>query len=276
VEAAIALLGEGGGYQCLAGGGLILPGMRGGSRPSGLVSLRQIGVLRGIARQADGTVRIGAMTSHADVMACATLVGGHALVRLAAAEIAHPVIRNMATLGGTLARADPSADYSCALLAAGAEVHMQASDGVRVVAIDDFTLGDGATVLRYDELIIAVTLPADVSLGSSGYARFSRVDGDYPAVTAAVRLVWADGAVVNSRIAIGGCADRAYRVEAAEQFLHGSRRIEDAPEAAYEACVAMARPIDDVRGSATYRRMLIPGLLRRALKQAFAAKGAGR
>lgn len=263
IDAAVALLGAGAGYRCLAGGGLIVPGMRGGERPAGLVSLRRIAALRGIERRADGSVRIGAMTPHAQV-AASDLSGGHALVREAAGEIAHPVIRTMATIGGTLARADPSADYSCALLAAGAIVDLAGPAGARTIGIDDFAVGE-------DELIVAVTLPAMPAGASSAYIRFARVDGDYPAVTAAVRIGRAGGAVASARIAIGGCGARAYRVEEAEATLIGARAIGEAPDALFDAYVAASDPIEDLKGSADYRRMLIPGLLRRALGRALAA-----
>jgi carbon-monoxide dehydrogenase medium subunit len=249
----------------------VVPALRDGERPAGLVSLKRIAALRGMVQLGDGAIRIGAMTPHAEVARSTMLKGGHVLVRRAAAEIAHPVIRNMATIGGTLCRADPSADYSCALLAAGAMIHLRSSAGERSLAVDDFVIAYGLTARRDDELLTAVSLPADSGPGSSGYVRFARVDGDYPVATAGVRLGWHDGAVVSARIAIGGCGPTAFRVAEAEAAIRGARQIEDIPATATEAAVAAARPSDDLKGSADFRRMLIPGLLRRALAQAFAA-----
>jgi len=270
VAEAVALLGEAAGYVCLAGGGLVVPALRAGRRPAGLVSLRRVEGLRGVARLADGAIRIGAMTPHADVERSALLAGGAALVRRAAGEIAHPVIRNMATIGGTLCRADPSADYSCALLAAGARISLCSRAGERVVAIDDFVIDDNETARRADELLVAVFLPDDAVQSTGGYARFSRVDGDYPVAAAAVRLEWRDGIVGSARIAIGGCGPTAYLVGEAARLLNGARDLADVPDALVTAAVASARPVSDVKGSAEFRRLLIPGLLRRALSQAFA------
>lgn len=260
-------------YRCLAGGGLVVPGLREGVRPAGLVSLKHIAALRGLVRKKGGAVHIGAMTSHSEIMRSELLNGGLAVVRLAAAEIAHPVIRNMATVGGTVCRADPSADYGCALLAADAAIHLRSRTGERILAIDDFTMGDGDTARRYDELLIAVSLPPDAGHCTSGYTRFSRVDGDYPVATAAVRLGWHDGAVVSARVAIGGCGPKAYLVDEAETMLCGVDSVADIPDALICAAVTAGKPKSDIKGSAEYRRMLIPGLLSRALSQAFAGAG---
>lgn len=271
IDEAVGLLGKADGYVCLAGGGLVVPSLRSGARPAGLVSLRGVGELHGISRREDGAVRIGAMTPHADVARSDLLSGGLALVRRAAGEIAHPVIRNMATIGGTLCRADPSADYGAALLAAGATVHLRAKGGERSVAIDDFVVGDNKTVRRPDELVVAVSLPGDTGGGSSTYVRFSRVDGDYPVVAVAVRLGWRGGAVSSARIAVGGCGPKAFRPAEAKSLVCGAARVEDIPAAVFDSAVAAARPVGDIKGSADYRRRLISGLLRRALAQAFAA-----
>jgi carbon-monoxide dehydrogenase medium subunit len=270
IDEAVRLLSEGAGYRCLAGGGLVVPALRDGDRPAGLVSLKRLTGLKGVTRQDDGTVRIGAMTVHDAVSSSSELTGGNALVRQAAGQIAHPVIRNMATIGGTLCAANPSADYSCALLAAGAEIHLAALDGERAVGIDDFMAADGGTSRLEDELLTAVTLPNGIP-GSGAYVRFSRVDGDYPVVTAAVRLAWDNGAVASARIAVGGCGPAAFRVPKAESALCGLARADDAPGELFDAYVAAARPGSDLKGSADYRRALIPGLLRRALARAFDA-----
>jgi carbon-monoxide dehydrogenase medium subunit len=264
-----AILARDAGYRCLAGGGLIVPALRAEAKPAGLVSLRRVAGLRGITRAKDGAIRIGAMTPHVQVMNSPLLGGGNALVALAAAQIANPVIRNMATAGGTLCRADPSADYSCALLAAGATIQLRSSQDDRSLAIEDFTIGNGQTARRDEELLVAVSLPGDDARGSSGYARFSRVDGDYAVATAAVRLGWSGGQVASARIAVGGCGPTAYLVDAAGSLLTGAGTLDEVPETLVQAAIAAAKPSSDLKGSAEFRLRLIPGLLRRALTQAF-------
>jgi carbon-monoxide dehydrogenase medium subunit len=270
IAEATGLLASGQHYRCLAGGGLVVPALREGSPPPGLISLRRVSGLRGIEMVGDGAVRIGAMTPHAEVARSDLLASGLAVVRLAAAEIAHPVIRNMATIGGTLCRADPAADYGCALLAADARVHLRCNDGERVLALEDFAVADNSTVRRDDELLVAVSLPSDTGRGSSGYARFSRVDGDYPVASAAVRLGWDAGVIISARVAIGGCGPAAYLVEDADALLDSVATYEAVPETLAQAAVAAAQPCSDLKGSAEFRRVLIPTLLGRALRQAFA------
>lgn len=265
---AARLLANGDDRVCLAGGGLVVPDLQ--SNPSRqLVSLRHIPAMRGIKRERDG-VRINAMTCHADVARSALLHGGLAVVRQAAAEIAHPAICNMATIGGTVCRANPAADFASALLAAGAMIYLASVKGERVMPIGAFTRSDDETARRRDEIVVAVTLPGDEGDGSAGYARFSRVDGDYPLVTAAVRLAWEDGRVSMARVAVGGCGPIAYRCTGAESQLVGLVSAAQVPSSLFDAYVAHAMPIDDLGGSAQYRLLLIPSLLRRAIAQAFA------
>jgi carbon-monoxide dehydrogenase medium subunit len=264
------LLAEGRAYRCLAGGGIVVPALRDSAAPGGLISLKHVNGLRGIRILESGAVSIGAMSSHAEVMASMALCGGNALVGRAAAEIAHPVIRNMATIGGTLCVADPSADYACALLAAGAVVVLRSQEGERAVAIEDFTLGPGRTVRLENELLAAVELPFDDDVGSSGYSRFARVDGDYPVASVAIRLGWRAGSVVAARVAVGGCGPTAFLVPEAEGLLSGARHADGMPDGLTAAATAASSPLGDIKGSAEFRRMLLPGLLRRALRQAFA------
>jgi carbon-monoxide dehydrogenase medium subunit len=269
VDDAVNLLGQGAGYRCLAGGGVVVPALRAGDLPAGLVSLRRLSGLKGIESRPDGALSIGAMTRHEAVASADILAGGNALVRQAAGQIAHPVIRAMATIGGSLCAADPSGDYGCALLAAGADIHLLSREAERSVAIDEFLTGDGATARRDDELLTRIVLPSGDS-GSGAYVRFSRVDGDYPVVAAAVRLDWSGGAVAAARVSVGGCGPLPYRMPDAEALLRGLSSGGDVPRWLFDAYVGAARPVSDLKGSADYRRMLIPGLLRRALDRAFA------
>jgi carbon-monoxide dehydrogenase medium subunit len=268
----LRLLADPKGYRCLAGGGLVVPALRGGNHPTGLISLKRIPGLRGIVLRR-GKVRIGAMATHADIMQAEMLAGGLSAIRRAAAQIANPVIRRMTTIGGTLCRADPGADYFPALLAAGALIHLRSRDAERAILLEDFILADGDTVRRPDELLLGVSVSVRPVLGGGGYARFARVVGDYPIASAAVRLDWSGPAVVGARIAVGGCGPLPYLVPQATLLLAGARQLDDVPDALVSAAVQAARPRSDIGGTAEYRRMLIPGLLRGALAQAFAEAG---
>src|SRR6266478_5204670 len=193
LDAALAVLGADAGARCLAGGATLVAGMNAGlPKPSQVVSLQDIPGLRGMIVEADGAVRIAAMTVHAAVAAESRLAGGLAVVREAALQIAHPAIRNMGTLGGSLADADPNADYPCALLAAGADIELAGPRGRRICPVDAFFLGRFTTALAAGEIIVGVKLPPPALEETSTYLKFSRVDGDYATVSVAVRMGWRD------------------------------------------------------------------------------------
>jgi carbon-monoxide dehydrogenase medium subunit len=269
ISEAVALLTEDDGAKCLAGGATLVAMLNAGLiEPSRIVSLRRIPDLCDIVFKPDGDVLIGAMTTHATVAAEPKLRGGLALVREAAAQIAHPPIRNMGTIGGSLAHADPNADYPCALVAAGGEVEAVGPSGRRSWPTEAFFVDYLASALAPDEVVVGVRLPATVRGEASAYVRFARVDGDYATVSVGVRLRWEAGACAAIRIAVGSCGPTPIRIEAAERALVGGGLHSDDIASAAQAYVAASDPMDDIRGSADYRRMLIPGLLERAVRRA--------
>jgi carbon-monoxide dehydrogenase medium subunit len=269
VDAAVAVLGADIAARCLAGGATLVAGLNAGRpKPSQVVSLQNIPDMRGVTVEADGTIRIAALTVHSAVAADMTLVGGLAVVREAAAQIAHPAIRNMGTLGGSLADADPNADYPCALMAAGADIDLVGPLGRRICPIDRFFVGPFTTALTSGEIILGVRLRPSAPEEASSYLKYSRVDGDYATVSVAVRLGWRNGACTSISIALGSCGPIPIRVPAAEQALFGTRLDDAVLKIAAEAYVAASDPPSDFRGTADYRRMIIPGLLKRAVGQA--------
>ena len=274
LDEAVALLASEG-ARCLAGGASLVPLMTAGTvRPERLVSLRRITGLDAVTVAADGTVSIGAMATHARVAACDLLTGGNAAVREAAGQIAHPAIRTMGTMGGVLAFAEPSADYPCAVVAADATMVARGPQGRRTIAADAFFLGAMATVLQPGEVVEALALPPARPGEAGAYLKFSRVDGDFATACVAVRLALADGAVTAVRVAVGGCAPVPYRVPEAEMALVGTPLDDAALALLGAAYAAAANPPDDFRGSAEFRRMILPGLIARALASA-AAKLSG-
>lgn len=274
LEAAVALLAEEG-ARCLAGGASLVPLMTAGTlRPSRLVSLRRIAGLDAVTVHGDGGVTIGAMASHARVAASELLVGGNAVVREAAGQIAHPAIRTMGTMGGALAFAEPSADYPCAVVAADAAVVARGPAGRRTIPADDFFVGPMRTALARGEVVEALRLPAPRPDEAGAYLKFSRVDGDFATACVAVRVALSDGLVTAVRLAVGGCGPAPFRVPAAEAALVGSPPGADALARLGAAYAEAADPPDDFRGSAEFRRMILPGLIGRAVARA-AAKLAG-
>lgn len=275
LDEAVALLASAG-ARCLAGGASLVPLMTAGTvRPERLVSLRRIPGLDAVTVGADGTVTIGAMATHARVAACDRIGGGNAAVREAAGQIAHPAIRTMGTMGGALAFAEPSADYPCAVMAADATVLVRGPAGSRTISAYGFFVGAMATVLQPGEVVEALALPPTCPGEAGAYLKFSRVDGDFATACVAVRLAVADGTVTAVRVAVGGCAPVPFRVPAAERALVGSPPTDAAAvERLGDAYAEAADPPSDFRGSAEFRRMILPGLIGRAVARA-AAKLAG-
>jgi carbon-monoxide dehydrogenase medium subunit len=271
LEEAAGLLAADPDSKCLAGGATLVAMMNAGLvQPSALISLRRIEGLHGIERSAAGAVRIGAMTRHCQTAASAKLAGAHRVVQQAASVIASPPVRNMGTIGGSIAFADPAADYPPALVAADAEIEMVGPNGRRRLKADAFFLDWYQTALEPGELIAAVHLPPAPEGAVGHYDKLSRVEGDYATASVAVVLAMSGGVCRSIAIAVGACGPAPLRLPAAEQVLLGSRLDDGALAIAGKHLAEAADPVDDVRASADYRRLVIPRLLRRAVRATLA------
>ncbi|MFM9886370.1 MAG: FAD binding domain-containing protein [Burkholderiales bacterium] len=252
--------------RALAGGQSLVAMMNLGlAAPERLVSLRRIDGLAGIQNLPDGGVRIGAMTTHADLAALTPRAAGPRLVALAARVVAYPAVRNVGTVGGAVALADPSADYPCALVAADASIEIASVSGTRMVAAADFFRGMFETALRAGELVSAIHVPPGPANAGAHYEKFSLVAGDYAIVSVAA-IVAADAMHCRAaQLAVGACGPRPVRSLAAEASLRAGR-LDDAAIAAAGVAIANAcSPSDDSRASAAYRRRIVPALVRRAI-----------
>jgi carbon-monoxide dehydrogenase medium subunit len=271
IEEAVGLLAADPEARCLAGGATLVALMNAGlMQPSALISLRRVAGLQGIERSADGSVRIGAMTRHCETARSAALAGGHVVVRQAASVIASPPVRNMGTMGGAVAFADPAADYLPALAAADAMIEIVGSAGRRQLSVDAFLLDWYQTALEPGELIEAIRLPPTAAGSVGHYEKLSRVEGDYATASVAVVLGMDRGTCSAIAVAVGGCGPKPVRIADAERILLGGRLDESALTRAGGMLAEAADPVDDVRASADYRRMVIPRLVGRAVRSAAA------
>ncbi len=236
--------------------------------PAALISLAGIDEIQGISVLGDGRIRIGAFTRHRETAECTLALGASSAVRHAAAQIANATVRNMGTIGGSISFADPGLDYPPALVAADAEVEIASASGTRRVLASTFFVDWYVTALEPGELVTAVLLPAPGHAADHGvYIKHARVAGDYATASVAACL-HADGRM---RVAVGACGPVPISDDAANALLSGDRSA-----AAITRAGALleqhADPLDDVRGSADYRRQLIPRLLLRAVRAAEAAQ----
>jgi carbon-monoxide dehydrogenase medium subunit len=242
--------------RCLAGGQSLVAMMNLGLvAPSRLVSLRRIDALRGIAVQPDGGVRIGAMTTHAELALLGSSAAGPALLAKAARVVAYPAVRAWGTIGGSVAHADPSADYPVALVAADAMIEIGSASGTRLVAAQDFFRGFFETALARAEIVTAIHVPAGPGGAGAAYEKLSLVVGDFAIVSVAAI---ASG---TAQLAVGGYGPKPIR-------LSGVDVADSALLAAGRALAAATDPPGDHRASAAYRRRVVPELIRRAARAA--------
>ena len=273
VEEAARLLAETDGARCLSGGATLVAMMNANlAEPKAIVSLAGIAELSGITLVAGGGFRVGAMTRHRETAEDARLTGHLAVLRHAARQIANPPVRNMGTIGGSIAFADPAADYPPALVAVKAEIEIAGATGRRRVAAQDFFVDWYTTALAPGELVTAVFLPPP-GAGTGLYKKLARVSGDF-AIASVALSVAKDKDGVSVRIAIGGCGPKPIRADDVDAMLSAKFGDAATATAAGEKLAAASDPVDDVRASADYRRLVIPRLVGAAVAEARAALGA--
>jgi aerobic carbon-monoxide dehydrogenase medium subunit len=270
VEEAVAALAADEDARLLAGGQTLMATIATGLyRPSATISLAGVAELRGLRRLDDGTVRMGAMATHAEIAASPLFAGAQRLVPDAAGRIAYPAIRNAGTVGGACAHGDPASDWPAIAVAADARLHLAGPSGHRTVAAADFFVDFLTTALDPGEMIVAIDVPP--RLRSFAVERIVRVAGDYATLSVLVALDHDGGLCRSVRIAVGSCGVRPLRDAGAEGLLIGRTVDRDTALAAGDRLAAMADPVGDVRASAAYRRRVMPALVSRAILGAMSA-----
>jgi carbon-monoxide dehydrogenase medium subunit len=236
-------------------------------QPAYLISLRRIAGLEGISR--NGELRIGALSTHRAIET-SPLVDGHAPMLT---EMFHHVasirVRNIATLGGALAHADPNQDAPPALIAVDARVRARSTRGERELPIDEFFSGYYETVLEPDEVVTEVIVPAQPPSSGAAFFKFlPQTQDDYATVSAAVRLTIQDDRITGARVAVGSAGPTAIRLPEVESALIGQAPRPDVLRDSASLAVQAVDPTTDFRGSAAYKREMAAVFVRRALEQA--------
>ncbi len=267
VSKAVALLALHPHARILAGGATLVAMINARlDEPEAIVSLRDIKEIRGIKRAAGGAIRIGAFTRHAQTATSqARLNGTLAVVPAAAAQIANATVRNMGTIGGSIAFADPGLDYPPALVAAGATIEVASRAGRRRIDACEFFVDWYATALAPGEMVTAIELPTPRQ-GTGVYLKLARVSGDYATVSVALSVAKTNHGL-EARVAVGACGPKPLLFDDVNALLSGDPSDVEI-ERAGALLQAAADPVDDVRGTAEYRRMLIPRMLAQAFAQA--------
>lgn len=256
----------------LAGGtDLFLRMERRQTQPDTVVDIKRIPGL-GRIEAADGGVRIGALALMESLSASSLIPNGYDALAQSARVVGSAQTRNRATIGGNLANASPAADTATPLMALGAAVEAADASGTREIPVEELFLGPGRTGLREGELLTAVLIPAMPGRSGSAFQRCVRTAMDIAVVNCAafVRLDADDAdTVVEVRIALGAVGPTPMRAHEAESRLLGKPFGGSVAEEAAECAADGARPIDDVRAGAGYRRDMVRVLTRRAIENAF-------
>jgi carbon-monoxide dehydrogenase medium subunit len=256
--------------RVVAGGTDLLPQMKNGVlKPGWVVDLSGIAELRAISDAPGGGLRIGAAVSARELEQDARVKSRFPSLAESAALVGSIQVRNLATLGGNLCNAAPSADMAPPLLALDAEAVIAGPNGRRQVPMAAFFLGVRRTVLEPGELLLELVVPAPVKGTGDNYLRHTpRRELDIAVVGVASAVTISDGTCAKARIALAAVAPVPLRATEAEQALTGQALTPDAIERAAGLAADAARPIDDHRGSIQFRRHLVRVLTRRTLSTA--------
>ena len=264
VDEALDLLGEGS-WRVLAGGTDFYPAL--GAKPprEDVLDINRLAGLRGISETADHFV-IGARTTWTDVVRAALPPAFDAL-KQAAREVGSIQIQNRGTVAGNLCNASPAADGVPALMVLDAEVELRSRRGSRWLALDAFILGNRRTARSKDELLTAIRVPKASTGGTSSFFKLGarRYLVISIAMTAVRLVIDSAGNIEDAAICVGSCSAVAQRLGALEATLMGARADESLPHIARAEHLAALSPIDDVRGSAGYRRDAALEIVRRAI-----------
>jgi len=273
LEQAIALLhANGDEARILAGGQSLLAALNMRlSEPSLLIDIGGLSVLRAIAVHG-AFLRIGALATHTDIEN-SSLVAQHApLLSLAVGRIAHRAIRNAGTFGGSIANADPAAEWPCCLLALDGWVLVRGPAGERRIAAADFFTGLYTTALADDEILLACDLPLAQRDDWFGFDELARRSGDYAICGLAVALRFSGSVVQSAHLSWLGLASTPLRSRRTEALLAGQPLDAATLQGVTDALLAELDPIADLTHTGATKRHLATVLARRLLEQALATR----
>jgi len=257
--------------KLLAGGHSLLPAMKLRlAQPKHLVDLRKVAGLSGI-KEDGGTLVIGAMTTHYQVESSAAVKSKCPMLAAVAAQIGDPMVRNMGTIGGSLAHADPAADYPAAIIALGAEMVAEGPKGKRTIKADDFFKGLLTTALAEDEILTEVRVPAMAGKTGAAYMKFPHPASRLAVVGVAAVLSVDGGKVGKASVAVTGAGTKAVRAKGVEAAITGKAPDAASIQAAAEKAAEGVDVQADLQGTVEYKSHLVRVFAKRAMEAAAAA-----
>jgi aerobic carbon-monoxide dehydrogenase medium subunit len=269
------LLAANPGAKLLAGGHSLIPLMKLRlAAPPAVVDIGRIPELRGISRSG-ATIRIGALTTHAEIAASADVQKAAPALAEAAGLVGDPAVRSRGTIGGNIAHADPASDLPTVLVALDARIVVVGPSGERTIAADGFFTGIMTTTLADHEVLTAIVVPAAARGQGSAYVKFFHPASRYAIVGVAASVAVANNQCSAARIALGGLVPYARRAAAVEKAL-GGKGLDAAAIAAAAGQVASdlgGEVSGDIFASASYRKAVAPVYVKRAIAAAAARAG---
>jgi carbon-monoxide dehydrogenase medium subunit len=262
------------GAKVLAGGHSLIPLMKLRlALPESVIDIGRVPELRGISTSG-ATMRIGALTTHAELASSADVRRHAAALAEAASTVGDPAVRNRGTIGGNVAHADPASDLPTVLVALGARFVAVGAGGERTIDAHDFFTGIMTTALGEGEVLAAVLVPTAARGEGSAYCKFAHPASRYAVIGAAAAVTIDGGTCRAVRVAVGGLVPFARRAASVERALTGQPPSDAAVAAASAAVGAdLAEVHGDVFASADYRRAVAPVYVKRALSAAVARAG---
>jgi aerobic carbon-monoxide dehydrogenase medium subunit len=264
------------GAKLLAGGHSLIPLMKLRlAAPAAVIDIGRVEELRGIAATPDG-LRIGALTTHAELAASAEVRRSAVALAEAAAIVGDPAVRNRGTIGGNIAHADPASDLPTVLVALGARIVAIGPRGERTIEAAQFFTGIMSTALGEDEIVSSIVVPARAPGQGSAYEKFAHPASRYAVVGAAAIVTIAAGTCSSVAVALGGLLPHAKRLSFVERALTGKAPTDANLTAAAEGSIAADLGTDisgDIYASAEYRAAVAPVYVKRALAAAAARAG---
>jgi len=256
--------------KVMAGGQSLIPLLKlRFAAPSILVDIGRVPGLTGMVSESGG-LRIGARTRHVDVERDAGLDGAWPILRETAPQIADPLVRNRGTVGGSLCHADPQGDWGAVMLALDAELVAVSAGGERVIPAVEFFQGPFTTVLRPDEVLTEVRIPATPAGRRAGgtYLKLERKVGDFATVGVAVQVRLDGDRIERAGIGLTAVGPNNLKAVDAERSLAGREPTPEAIAEAARMAADAAEPKDDIRGSAAYKKDVVRVFVQRGLRTA--------
>ena len=266
---ALALL-SGGNAKVLAGGMSLIPLMKLRlATPEHVVDLGRVPDLKSIREDA-GTIRIGATVTHYEIESSPLIRAKCPLLAEAASNIGDVQVRNMGTIGGSIAHADPAADYPASLLALEAQVRIVSAKGERTARVEEFLVDALSTALEPGEIVREVIVPIETAGTGVSYQKMVQPASGFAIVGAAARARKSGGKITFVRVGITGLAAKAFRAASVEKLLEGTAASAADVQKAANVVADGVDANSDLSASAAYRRQMAKVYTARAITQAVA------